>query len=1167
MPGIRLFHSNRLEVLADRLADVVRHPLRSPLHREILVVQSKGMERWVSMELAKRLGICANTWFPFPNALLDELFARVLEHAPDPSPLDPTIMVWKILRVLPDCLDKPAFEPLENYLRGSRLELKRYQLAEKIAYLFDQYQVFRPDMVRAWDRGEDQDHGWQPLLWRRLAQDGGVPHRADLQRHLLDRLRIGGPDLPELPERIAVFGISALPPFHLQALAALAAYVDVNLFLLNPCREYWADIRSEREIGRITDRVGGLTVTSEDLYLESGNRLLASMGTLGRDFFQLVQEVIEESHESFVEPGEETLLTCLQTDILHLEERTGAPPQSSSAPLPADTVPTPAPSQGITACVRRGDTVTRRRGDWESAAAPSPRVSPSPRLRLKSASLPSRGEGCGESADCSVMIHSCHSPMREVEVLYDYLLAFFESDLELTPRDVLVMTPDINAYAPYIHAVFAAPADPRLRIPYSIADRSIRREGHVSEALLALLDLVDSRFEASAVLNLLEMAPVRRRLGLNEDDLEQIRTWVAGTRIRWGLDQAHRQRLGFGAFGENTWLAGFQRMLLGYAMPGYGRNTFADILPYDEIEGSGAALLGTFLQFCRDLFAAAADLPQPRPLAQWADDLTGLLDQFLDAGGDGEKEMQAVRQALRALASQQQASGLADAVGVDVIRTYLTQRLDTEVMGTGFITGGVTFCAMLPMRSIPCQVIALIGMNDGAFPRQNRAPGFDLMARAPRRGDRSPRDDDRYLFLEALLSARKTLYISYVGQSLQDNSPLPPSVLVSELLDVIQRGFDLPGQSILDQVITHHRLHPFSPRYFGGGGEDRGEEQINKDGQDRRDEGRLFSYSRENLEASRKLQSERQPPSPFFSARLPEPEAEWRTVDIDQLCRFFAHPVRFLLQQRLHILLEDGEGIVEDREAFDLDHLQRYLMKENLLAKKLEHQELAPALQLERAVGRLPHGQVGECRYQFLSREVNTFYLDLEPYLRVPMLPTLTIDLELSGFRLQGRLDSLTESGLVRFRSAKVKARDRLNLWVRHLCLNTGDTPDLPGESTLLGLDGRWRYASMPTAKARAILSQLLDTYWTGLRQPLKFFPQLSYDYARTIQAGKPPETALNTARQAWQGSGSGESHRSGEGEEPYLALCFAAQEPLDEEFMQLAATIFDPLLEHERHF
>ncbi len=546
MPGIRLFSSNRLEALVEKLAEIFRKPLSSPLHKEIVVVQSKGMERWVSMELARRFGICANFWFPFPNALLDEMCSRVLGEQPEPSPFDPSILAWKILRVLPECIQQPAFELLRNYLHGDQLELKRFQLAQRIAYLFDQYLVFRPDMMLAWDHGEHHGDGWQPLLWRQLARDCSVPHRAGLHQTFIERLHQGNLDAARLPERITVFGISALPPFHLEVLAALADHIEVNLFLMNPCREYWADIRSEREMARIVARAAGTGALPEELHLETGNSLLAGMGALGRDFFQLVHGVVEQNQDLFLEPGEDALLSCLQADILHLVERTR----------------------------------TERR-----------QISP---------------------GDRSIMVHSCHSPMREVEVLYDHLLVLFEEDRELNPRDVLVMTPDINAYAPYIHAVFAAPEEPRLRISYSIADRSIRREGHIGEALLAILDLPDSRFEASRILNVLEMEPVRRRLALGDDDLERIRGWVTATRIRWGKDEAHRERLGFGAFPQNTWKAGLQRLLLGYAMPGYGERTFAGILPYDDIEGSDATVLGTFVQFCQDLFAAAADF-EPAP--------------------------------------------------------------------------------------------------------------------------------------------------------------------------------------------------------------------------------------------------------------------------------------------------------------------------------------------------------------------------------------------------------------------------------------------------------------------------------------------------------------------------------------------------------------------------
>ncbi len=211
---------------------------------------------------------------------------------------------------------------------------------------------------------------------------------------------------------------------------------------------------------------------------------------------------------------------------------------------------------------------------------------------------------------------------------------------------------------------------------------------------------------------------------------------------------------------------------------------------------------------------------------------------------------------------------------------------------------------------------------------------------------------------------------------------------------------------------------------------------------DSRGDPNLFSYSRENLQASRSLQGDRQPPGPFFVTPLPEPEEEWRTVDVNQLCRFFAHPVKFLLRQRLQIGLEAGDDTIEDREAFDLDALERYWVRESLLTRHLAQQDPRAALELERAAGRLPHGQVGECRFKTISREVSDFYLSMAPYVSGPMQVPVTFELDLDRFRLLGRLDSLTETGLVRFRSAKVKARDRLHLWIRHLALNAVEGPD-----------------------------------------------------------------------------------------------------------------------------
>ncbi len=231
------------------------------------------------------------------------------------------------------------------------------------------------------------------------------------------------------------------------------------------------------------------------------------------------------------------------------------------------------------------------------------------------------------------------------------------------------------------------------------------------------------------------------------------------------------------------------------------------------------------------------------------------------------------------------------------------------------MTGGMTFCAMLPMRSIPFRVICLLGMNDDAYPRQTKPLGFDLMARNPRPGDRSRRNDDRYLFLEAILSAREKLHISYVGQSIQDNSIRPPSVLVSELLDYIEEGFEVPGEKILEHIVTKHRLQAFSPEYF----RKKGKLIQLFPGESARPHGRSWILTKKERR--------------FITRGLPEPSEEWKTVDVNQLCRFLTNPAKFLLTQRLGIYLEEEEALFDETEPFEVKGLEKYQLEQELVEK------------------------------------------------------------------------------------------------------------------------------------------------------------------------------------------------------------------------------------------
>jgi len=1084
-----VFTSNRLEALIELLAEIVKTPLPHPLMPETIVVQSKGMERWISMELAKKQGVCANIRFPFPNAFADSLFVKLMPDAPDISQSDPQITTWKIMDMLPDCLEQPQFSTLQNYLKAQE-NLKRFQLAERIADTFDQYLLFRPEMISDWEKGRE-DH-WQAILWRRLIQGREKQHRAALGKIFLEKLKTVSGN--ELVPRIAVFGISALPKFYVQFFAALSEKIQVNLFLMNPCAEYWGDILTRREIRRISAKA----VDTEDLYLDQGNSLLSSTGTMGRDFFDLINEFNPQEYPKFEDTGQDSLLACIQSDILNLTER----------------------------------------------------------------------EDKAIIDDNSIQIHSCHSPMREIQVLQDQLLDMFEHDPELSPKDILVMTPDIGAYCPYIQAVFDLPPDDPCRIPFSIADQSMRQESRIIDVFLQILDLWGSRFKATEIMDILEAPAVYEKFDLAEDDVNRIRRWVKDTRIRWGIDEQHRASFDLPDFVQNTWKAGIERLLLGYAMPGYDEKLFEGILPYDHIEGNEALILGNFVEFTHRLFSAISALEHPRTLSQWADTLKYILDEFFQSDDERETELQAVRNCLNTLEQMQELADFDEKTDIHVIKSYLSNRLQKEGFGFGFITGGITFCAMLPMRSIPFKVICLIGMNNDAYPRQSKRPGFDLIAKHPKPGDRSRRNDDRYLFLESLLSARKTCYISFVGQSVQDNSVIPPSVLVSELMDYIEKNFEFPEKNIIDDhVLTKHRLQAFSPEYFEkphplplpaterGDSDQKGATPPSLAGKGAGGLGqRLFSFSQENFEAAKRLITPGRKKIQFISKELSEPEQEWKTVDIADLCSFFTHPTKFMLNRRLNLYLEDDDELLEEKEAFDLKGLEKYLLNENLLEKRLKGFDPDDFFAIKTAAGELPHGTVGECAYQQFGREVEGFADKVQPLIRAPLREPVDVNLSIADFRIVGSIEGIYGNRLIRFRYAKLKPKDRLRLWIYHLSLNM--TQEI--SSLFVGSDHQIEYAPIPDAKN--ILEMLLLRYWQGLRSPLHFFPQSSLAYAEAfISKGKSEKEAEDAALYCWIGN----EHNRGESEDAYYQRCFRHENPLDNEFRKVSIEIFKDILTH----
>jgi exodeoxyribonuclease V gamma subunit len=1050
---LRVTWSNRLEALAERLVAELDVPAGDVLTPDVVVVQNAGMGRWVQLRLATAHGLCANVRFPFPAAYVWQLFDRVLGPEPDGTAFEPAVTTWRIMELLAHLEPTPRFTELAAYLAGDGTspsdDRRRYELARRIADVFDQYLVYRPDWIRRWEAGGADD--WQAALWRRIVRGTTAHHRVHRLDAFLAAFDGGRIPAERLPPRVSVFGISSMPPAWLEVFARLGERAEVHLYVVNPCRQQWSYIVSEADLARRTARVD-----SADQHLEVGHPLLASLGKQGREFIDLVSERVGgQVDELFEEPDATTLLGHLQADILALRYRPDA----------------------------------KRAAAWD---------------------------------DRTIQLHSCHGALREIEVLHDQLLALFDADPTLRPADVVVMTPDIEAYAPAIDAVFGtAPAD--RRIPFSVADRNLGAASPVVRAFLDLLDLAGSRYEASRLLALLEVESVRRRFGFTEADLTLARAWVRASGIRWGVDAEARAELALPAMAEHTWRFGLERLLLGYARRGDDHALIGGILPFDDVEGTQARAVGLLVTFAEAAFALRTELAAPRSPGAWAAALAGVVDRFFAPSDVEEPAAHAIRRSLARLADAARDAGAETPVSLGVVDAHLRRELAEPASSGSFLAGRVTFCAMVPMRSIPFAVVCLVGMNDGSFPRAHRPLGFDLMGAEFRPGDRSRRDDDRWLFLEAILSARRTLYVSYVGHDIRDNRERPPSPLVAELLDVLARGYGV------EDLVVHHPLQPFSRRYFMG-------------------DSRLVSYADDLAAASRVAERTRTRSVPLLTDRLPPAGDEWRAVSIETLVRFFRNPARFLLQERLGIRLEESEGLIESREPLVLDRLEAYHLRNTLLAIVQAGRPLADALAVARAAGLVPHGQVGERVLHAEAADVATIASRLETLAQGERVAPVAVEVTIEGVRLRGTLDQVTRAGRVEFRPANMKAGDWTTLWIRHLVLDCVAPSEVERRSWFVARDQE--LALGPIVDARGALGHLVRHFMDGLHRPLSFLPRSAF---AAIRAASDP---LGKARREWRGT----DQRPGECEDPYLSLAFRGTDPIGSEFLALVEDILGPI-------
>ena len=1073
---LHVHRSERADALIGPLADVLAQPPDDPFAPDVVAVPTKGVERWLAQRLSHHLGtgpddgagVCANVTFPSPASLVGRVLSSVLGVLPDDDPWSSEPLAWTLLGVIDDCAGEPWCSALGRHvgIGGDGVDEvdevrsgRRLAVARHLARVFSGYGAQRPAMLRAWADGRDED-----------GAGAAVPEDLRWQPQLWRRLRstVGTPSRAERLDD------------GLQQIEDAPGDLDLpaRLSVFGPTRLPQSHLQVLHAVARHREVHLWLPHPSPQAWERAALALPPDPSPTRR------RHLPASAHHP--------LLASMARDSLELQQRL--------APLAAADHHHPAPAPPSTLL---GALQQRLRDD--DPDAPPHELDP---------------------ADRSVQVHACHGRSRQVEVLREVLVGLFDDDPTLQARDVLVMCPDIEAFAPLVTATFGllpddgAEAHPGHQLRVRLADRSLRQTNPVLSLLAALLDLADSRVTASQVLDLAARRPVRRRFGFDDDDLERIRHWTVTAGVHWGQDAGRRARFGLADVGQGTWQAGLDRILLGAAMAEEGQRFVGSALPLDDVDSTDIEVAGRLAELVDRLAAVLARLQGTAPMSAWCDALELGIDLLADTSPSDTWQLVQARAVLAGVREAAARGGVE--VRLPDVRSALADRLRGRPTRAGFRTGALTMCSLEPMRAVPHRVVCLLGLDDGAFPRAQRADGDDLLLRDPCVGERDPRSEDRQMVLDAVTCAADTFVVVYSGADERTGAVLPPAVPVSELLDAVEAaGRVASGGSVRDRVVVRHPLTGVDERNFVAWA-------LGRPGP--------FSFDAVAHRAALAGRADRLGRPAFLPRPLaPPPRAD--DVDLGDLVAALEHPVRWFLRQRLQLTFFDEHEDVADRLPLELSGLDAWQVGDRLLEACLAGADRGQAVAAEWRRGAVPPRELGRAVLDKVAGRVEPLAAaTLAVRQGSAQVVDVTADLPTGGV-VSGTVRGVFGDTVVRTVYSRLSPKHRLRAWVQLLAL-VASAPDRPWRAVTIGRPPGQRATAMVAelatpdpALAARWLEQLVRLRERALREPLPLPVEAACSYATSRVGGDAEVQALDSARLAWK---SGFEHT----DEPHL-LCW----------------------------
>lgn len=1009
---INIYQSNKIDILIDFILKTKKKKL---FEKKIIIVQNKDIAEWFQIKIAEKTGISANFSFQQPIEFLINLFnnknsPNIKQHAKE------TQISWFILKIILDSLNKNEFKMLKNYIDKEKKIEKINKLSEHISKLFKEYLMYKPEWINIWEENKkiknlNNHQIWQKKIWILLINE---LKKNNFNKFYIPQILKKITNLKnifynkKIPKKIIIYGINYFPIFYFKIINKIQKYINIDIIHLNLFKNLKLNYFNKINLNNKKNKNTPLNIKNNNKNI---TKFFFEKTIKKNTLIFLKLKKINKITNLFKNFKKNSLLNNLKQEILNFKK-----------------------NEKINYKIK-------------------PPKKNSKKIKIN-------------KSDISLTFHSCNTKQTEIEVLYDYLLNLIKKDNKITPKDIIVMAPNISLYTSYINGVFGS-IPKKKRLPFQILDQNLINNNSTINAFIYLIKINKKKITTEKIFKLLEISELSEKFCIKNNQINLLKKWIHESGIRLNINNFNESK-NKKYMMQNTWSYGLNRIILGHIMNNK-HETWNNILPYNQQEILSFKLIEKFLEFIKLIKKWNKILTKKKKITEWIPICKKLLNNFFCFNIKNQLILIFIIKKWKEMLNDGEKTKIKNKIPISVIYDKIKKYFKKKNENEKFFSNNINFCSINKKRNIPFKIICLIGMNHSFY--SNNELEFNLIKK--NKNEKNIKYQNQYFFLENLILASNFYYISYIKNNIYDNYEKYPYIITEEIINYINHKFYIKKNNISNtkknirdikkHIIKKHQYTFIKKNIF----------YLNKNKK---------YYTKEEKQKKKKY---------LCITPIKQNKKKTNIIKLNELLFFYKNPIKYFFNKKLKTNFSINNRKILNKEIFELDKLDQLKFNKILLKLIIKKKTKKQIIKLFMSTGLFPIRNFGKIYIEEQIKNITPLTKKIKKILKKKI--NKSFSLKFNKTIIKGRLIKINSNSIIRYKPSILTINDGFSLWIEHLIFCSCFKPCT---SYYLGIkNSEWYFKKIDSKEAKKYLKKIIIEYKKGINFPLILFQKSGWKW------------------------------------------------------------------------